>query len=49
MTINGETRPLDVPPMMYQGQILVPVRVISEGMGAYVQWVPIAASSWCVT
>src|SRR5690349_3867770 len=26
--------------MMYQGSILVPVRVISEGMGAYVQWVP---------
>ena len=40
VTINGETRPLDVPPMMYQGQVLVPVRVISEGMGAYVQWVP---------
>jgi hypothetical protein len=40
VTINGETRPLDVPPMIYQGQILVPVRVISEGMGAYVQWVP---------
>jgi hypothetical protein len=40
VTINGETRPLDVPPMMYRGQILVPVRVISEGMGAYVQWVP---------
>lgn len=40
VTINGETRPLDVPPMMYQGHILVPVRVISEGMGAYVQWVP---------
>ena len=40
VTINGESRPLDVPPMMYHGQILVPVRVISEGMGAYVQWVP---------
>lgn len=40
VVINGETRPLDVPPMMYQGQILVPIRVISEGMGAYVQWVP---------
>ena len=38
--INGESRPLDVPPMMYQGIVLVPVRVISEGMGAYVQWVP---------
>ena len=38
--INGEARPLDVPPMIYQGNVLVPVRVISEGMGAYVQWVP---------
>jgi hypothetical protein len=38
--INGESRPLDVPPMIYQGSVLVPVRVISEGMGAYVQWVP---------
>jgi hypothetical protein len=38
--INGESRPLDVPPMIYQGNVLVPVRVISESMGAYVQWVP---------
>jgi Copper amine oxidase N-terminal domain len=38
--INGESRPLDVPPMIYQGAVLVPVRVISEGMGAYVLWVP---------
>ena len=38
--INGETRPLDVPPEVYQGVVVVPVRVISEGMGAYVQWVP---------
>ena len=40
VVINGETRPLDVPPEIYQGAILVPIRVISEGMGAYVQWVP---------
>ena len=40
VVINGESRPLDVPPMIYQGSVLVPVRVISEGMGAYVQWVP---------
>ncbi|MFN2449494.1 MAG: copper amine oxidase N-terminal domain-containing protein [Candidatus Baltobacteraceae bacterium] len=39
VVINGETRPLDVPPEMYQGHVVVPVRVISEGMGAYVQWV----------
>jgi hypothetical protein len=38
--INGESRPLDVPPILWQGNVLVPVRVISEGMGAYVQWVP---------
>jgi hypothetical protein len=38
--INGESRPLDVPPIMYQGSVLVPIRVISESMGAYVQWVP---------
>ena len=40
VVINGETRPLDVPPIVYQGVVLVPVRVISESMGAYVQWVP---------
>ena len=39
VTINGETRPLDVPPMIYQGVVLVPVRVISEALGAYVLWV----------
>jgi len=38
--INGESRPLDVPPEIYQGHVVVPVRVISEGMGAYVLWVP---------
>jgi len=40
VTINGEDRPLDVPPEIYRGAIVVPLRVISEGMGAYVQWVP---------
>jgi hypothetical protein len=40
VVINGESRPLDVPPEFYKGTIVVPVRVISEGMGAYVQWVP---------
>ena len=29
---------LDVPPEMYQGVVVVPIRVISEGMGAYVEW-----------
>jgi phage baseplate assembly protein gpV len=40
VVVNGEERPLDVPPMMYRGAVVVPVRVISEGMGAYVQWLP---------
>ena len=38
--VNGESRPLDVPPIVYHGDVLVPIRVISEGMGGYVQWVP---------
>ena len=40
VSINGETRPLDVPPEIYRGAVVVPLRVISEGMGAYVLWVP---------
>jgi len=40
VTINGESRPLDAPPMMYKGALIVPVRVISEGLGAYVEWLP---------
>ncbi len=40
VVINGESRPLDVAPMLYHGIVLVPVRVISEGLGAYVQWLP---------
>ena len=39
VTINGEKRPLDVPPMVYHGVVLVPVRVLSEALGAYVLWV----------
>ncbi|GAC1568383.1 MAG: hypothetical protein NVS2B3_11680 [Vulcanimicrobiaceae bacterium] len=40
VVINGETRPLDVPPLLERGVLLVPVRVISEALGAYVQWLP---------
>lgn len=39
VVINGETRPLDVAPILYNGIVLVPVRVISEALGAYVLWV----------
>jgi hypothetical protein len=38
--INGESRPLDVPPEIYKGVVVVPIRVMSEALGAYVQWVP---------
>jgi len=38
--VNGESRPLDVAPEIYQGVVVVPLRVLSEGMGAYVQWIP---------
>jgi hypothetical protein len=40
VVLNGETRRLDVPPMLYHGVLLVPVRVLSEALGAYVQWIP---------
>ena len=40
VVINGETRPLDVPPQLVDGVLYVPIRVISEGLGAYVSWVP---------
>jgi hypothetical protein len=40
VVINGESRALDVPPMLYEGVVLVPMRVLSEALGAYVQWVP---------
>src|SRR3981081_3586402 len=35
VVINGESRPLDVPPEIYKGAVDVPVRVISVGTGDY--------------
>lgn len=40
VVVNGEERPLDVPPEIDNGFVMVPLRVLSEGLGAYVQWVP---------
>src|SRR6202162_824263 len=40
VVFTGERRPIDVPPEIYRGDVMVPLRVVSEGMGAYVQWVP---------
>jgi len=39
VVVNGESRPLDVAPEIYKGAVVVPLRVLSEGMGAYVLWV----------
>ena len=47
--INGESRPLDVPPEIYKGAVVVPLRVISEGMGAYVSGFRRRASSSSAT
>jgi len=38
--INGEVRPLDVPPIAYGDEVLVPVRVLAEALGAYVEYKP---------
>ena len=46
--INGESRPLDVPPMIYQGNVLVPVRVISETWAPTCCGSPTNISSSCV-
>jgi Copper amine oxidase N-terminal domain len=40
VVINGESSPLDVAPIMQQDVLLVPVRVISEALGAFVRWLP---------
>jgi hypothetical protein len=40
VVVDGASRPLDVPPILYRGVVLVPVRVLSEALGAYVEWVP---------
>lgn len=37
--VNGNPTPLDVPAMLRQGRIFVPVRFVSQQMGAQVEWV----------
>jgi len=36
--IDGESRPLDVGPQLVGGVVVVPIRVIAEGLDADVQW-----------
>ncbi|MBE3596991.1 MAG: copper amine oxidase N-terminal domain-containing protein [Hydrogenibacillus sp.] len=38
--VDGQTVTLDVPPTVEQGRTLVPLRFISEALGADVEWVP---------
>lgn len=37
-TVNGTERPLDQPPVISNGRTLVPVRFVSEALGARVEW-----------
>lgn len=36
--VNGQSIPLDVPAMIYRGSTMVPLRFVSESLGADVRW-----------
>jgi len=36
--INGNTVPLDAPPIIYEGRTLVPFRFMGQSLGAQVEW-----------
>lgn len=38
MKVNGETRILDIPPLLVNGRTLVPARFVAEAFGAKVDW-----------
>ena len=38
ITVNGEMTTLDVAPQLVNGRTLVPIRAVSEGLGADVKW-----------
>jgi hypothetical protein len=38
MTVNGKVVTLDVPPQIISDRTLVPIRAVSEGLGANVEW-----------
>jgi uncharacterized protein YkwD len=40
---SGGNRILDVPPVIYNGRTMIPLRVIAEYLGMNVEWVPSAA------
>jgi len=39
ITVDGQTQPMDVAPFIQNGRTLVPVRFISEALGAKVDWI----------
>ncbi len=39
VAVNGEEKNLDVPPMIINSRTMVPVRFVSEALGADVQWI----------
>lgn len=49
VVINGESHPLAVAPEIYQGSVIVPIRVISEGMSALCSGFPNTKSWSCDT
>jgi hypothetical protein len=44
VTINGSPLQLDVPPVIINGRVMVPLRAIFEALGATVQWNPVDQS-----
>jgi len=38
MKVNGETKTLDIPPLLVDGRTLVPARFVAEAFGAKVDW-----------
>lgn len=38
LVINGRVIPTDVPPVLLNGRVLVPLRVVSQSLGAQVDW-----------
>ncbi|RJQ10776.1 MAG: AMIN domain-containing protein [Bacillota bacterium] len=39
LVINGRVAPSDVPPILVDGRVLVPIRIISQNLGAEVEWI----------
>ena len=38
LNINDDNAVLDVPAQIIEGQILIPIRTVAEGLGAKVSW-----------